>query len=393
MKETWQETFEMLYPWRGQIPVVEVAGEPYSMGREYGQQTIPIVKTVCEGFIQGLCQATRTEKARILEEARRYEKAVKEATGTVYIEEMHGLADGADVPYEDILILNCGWDLLNSLPTPETHADYMCSSLSAWGSSTTQGQMVCGHNDDGGRYIDQFLVLLRAHPAVGHDFVVPLVPGYIGYHRMWNDQGLALFGLSLENGCTDAQFAYNMPMWILQRNLAQTSASTADAVAGLVAHPPATAFNFLFADRFEDSRVVEATAGHQVIVPPSSGAQECVVTNHALVDSIKPALVLREHPSSTDYRYRVVRELLTAARGTVSVQRVKEILSSHFDVSVGRVNPSLNSPCRHGEYVGKLTGTVSSVVLEICPDHIEAQISLGNPCEGRWRHDTLPIEM
>jgi isopenicillin-N N-acyltransferase like protein len=391
MNDTWQAAFEKLYPWRGRIPVIEVAGGPYDMGREYGQQTDLLVKKVVTGFIDGLCQATRTERARIAAEAHQYEAAIQRITGTQYIEEMHGLADGAGVSYEDILVLNCGWDLLNSLPTPQTHSDYMCSSLSAWGGATTGGQVVCGHNDDGGRYIDEFLVLLKGRPADGHAFVVPLVPGYLGYHRMWNDQGVVLLGLSLEDGCTDDEFEHNLPMWILLRHLAQTCGTTPDVVEALRGAPPATAFNFLFADRSGESRIVEATARHQVVIEAQPGTQDLVLTNHALVDSIKPVLVPRDHPSSTDYRYETVRRLLTQARGTVSLETAKTILSSHYDASVGRVNPSLNSPCRHGEYEGKLSGTVSTVAIEVHADRVEAEISLGNPCEGRWRHDTLAL--
>jgi len=392
MPDRWQLAFEQLYPWKGTMPVIEVSGEPYRLGREQGEQTRPIVKLISRGFIDSLCVATKLDKQGILKEAHRYEQAIQDQTGMDYIEEMHGLAAGAAVPYEDILVLNCGWDLLNSLPTPETHPGYMCSSLSAWGPSTADGRMICGHNDDGARYIDQFLVLLQAHPSVGHDFVAPLVPGYIGYHRMWNDQGVVLLGLSLENGCRDSEFEYNMPMWVLQRYLTQTAGSTADAITQLKAHPPATAFNFLFADR-TDSRIIEATAKHQVVISPPAGEHDLVLTNHALSDNIKPALVMRDYPSSTHYRYQTVSQLLSETRGTANMDTVKAILSSHFDASVGRVNPSLDSPCRHGEYEGKLTGTVSSIVIEILPDHIKAEISLGNPCENRWVRLTMPLQV
>ncbi len=392
MSDRWQLAFEQLYPWKGTMPIIEVSGAPYQLGREQGEQTKPIVKLVCRGFIDGLCSATKLDKQRILTEAYRYEQAISHQTGMDYIEEMHGLADGAEVPYDDILVLNCGWDLLNSLPTPETHPGYMCSSLAAWGSSTVDGQMICGHNDDGARYIDQFLVLLHAHPAVGNDFVVPLVPGYIGYHRMWNNRGVVLLGLSLENGCRNEEFEYNLPMWVLQRYLVQTAGSTEQAVSLLREHPPATAFNFLFADRSGDSRIIEATAKHQVVVTPSVGEDTLVLTNHAVADEIKPNLVMRSMPSSTHYRYQTVRRLLNEAHGTVTVDTVKQILSSHFDASIGCIHPGLNSPCRHGEYEGKLTGTVSTIVVKIDSAQVRAEVSLGNPCEARWVTSIMPIQ-
>ena len=200
-----------------------------------------------------------------------------------------------------------------------------------------------------------------------------------------------LFGLSLENGCQDSKFEYNVPMWVLPRHLAQTATSIADAIDRLRAQPPATAFNFLFADRFGDSRIIEATAKHQVVVSPPDGETDLVLTNHAVSDKIKDALVMRDSPSSTHYRYQTVRRLLSEARGTVSMDTAKAILSSHFDALEGRISPSLNSPCRHGEYKGKLTGTVSTVVVQVDSLVVRAEVSLGNPCENRWVTSVMPI--
>jgi len=327
----------------------------------------------------------------MLEESFNYEKQILLQLGNEYVEEMQGIASGARIPYEDVLIVNCGWDLLNSLPTPETHPDYMCSAFCAWDSATENGNVVCGHNDDGARFVDQFLVFVTARPEAGYAFAAPLVPGYIGYHRMWNDRGVVLFGLAMEKGEKNSEFRHSVPMWILLRYAVQYSASSREVINILKEHLPATAFHFLVTDKNGDINIVEVTGRHIAVMKPQDAERFCVVTNHALSHEIKQYLVPRPFPTSTHFRYQTVCSLLTKHAGKINRNIAKSVLSSHYDALIGKNNPSLNTPCRHGEYEGKLSGTVSSVIIEITPTDLVSEISLGNPCENRWIISTMPL--
>ncbi len=386
----WSSLFKKAYPWQGTMPVIEISGEPYDLGFQHGKICKYMITKIADEFIQKLVEITGVEKSKIIDEALKYEKAILGQIGDEYIEEMKGIADGAEVDYKNILILNCGWDLLNSLPTPETHPSYMCSSFSSFADDTRNGNLICGHNDDGARNIDQFLVLLKATPAKGRSFAAPVVPGYIGYHRMWNDSGTVLFGLSLEKGVKDEVFDYNIPMWVLLRHLIQYKESTDEIVQGLAEYPPPTAFNFLISDKTASVKICHVAANNIVKISPEGST--AVLTNHALVDDIKPVLVMRDHPSSTDYRFQTVKRFLDGKKGKIDVKAGKEALSSHYDSSTKKYYPSANTPCSHHEYEGKMAGTVSTVVIEIKEKQLSAYISLGNPCENRWTEDVLEIK-
>jgi len=387
----WDQLRANLYPWRGTMPVIEVAGSPRKMGREYGARCAPIIEMVAEAFVQGLSQSVGLGEEALLEEAREYLPALDTPHGRRYVEEMSGIAEGSGVSYDRVLALNCGWDLLNSLPTPETHSDYMCSSFAAWGSQTREGHLICGHNDDGARFFDQFLVLLAARPEGGNAFVTPIVPGYIGYHRMWNDRGCAVLGLALEKGCPNEDFEHNVPMWILFRDLVQHSDSAAAALERLRTSPPSVPINILLSDSTGEGRLVQTTAKHRVELEPE--AETLVCTNHALDERIAAHLILHEVPSGTDHRYDGMRALVATHRGEIDIETAKAIQSSHLDSADGSLRPGVNCPCTHYEYEGRHAGTVSAVALDISETEAVAHVSLGNPCEGRWIEHVLPLRV
>ncbi len=385
----WDALREGLYPWKGTMPVIEISGSPREMGLEYGRSCAPMIRMIAEFFIPGLASLVGMPVEEVTAEALKYEKAIRATTGTAYIEEMQGIAEASEVPYEQILVLNCGWDLLGSLPTPGTHPFYMCSSFAAWGSRTEDGRLICGHNDDGSRFIDQFLVLLVARPDQGHAFVTPIVPGYIGYHRMWNDVGCVTLGLSLERGCPDDNFAHNLPWWIRFRHLIQTASSSAEMLRITKEIPPATPMNLIAVDSANGGVLLHESANHTVEVAPIDDSLVC--TNHAIDDAIVPHLMMLEHPSGTDYRYQTMRRLVDEHTGRITLETAKAIQSSHFDASEGREKPGACSPCTHYEYVGKHAGTVSTVALEVTEASVRSNVSLGNPCEGRWIEHELPM--
>jgi len=385
----WDELRANLYPWKGTMPVIEVSGSPRDMGREYGSRCAPIIRMIARSFLYGVSQAVGMEERALLEETVEYEHALEKALGGGYIEEMKGIAEGAGVQYERVLALNCGWDLLNSLPTPEGHPDYMCSSFAAWGSQTKNGHLICGHNDDGARFIDQFLVLLVARPDEGHAFATPIVPGYIGYHRMWNDRGCAVLGLALEKGCPNADFVHNVPMWVLFRYLTQYSGSATEALERLRATSPSVPINMILADGKGNGRLAQTTAKHRIELEPDEETLVC--TNHALDDRIASHLILLDHPSGTDHRYRGMRILVDGHRGRIDLAVAKRIQSSHYDSTDGAIRPGTNCPCTHYEYEGKHAGTVSTVALDVSDSRVTAHVSLGNPCEGRWIEHTMDV--
>jgi hypothetical protein len=108
------------------------------------------------------------------------------------------------------------------------------------------------------------------------------------------------------------------------------------------------------------------------------------LTNHALEEEIKRHLVLREKPSSTHYRLESITKAVKSRLGKIDYKSGTEIMSTHFDASVGAENPSGNTPCRHYEFDGRFAGTCRSAVVELGKKEMKVLVALGNPCTATW---------
>src|SRR5579875_2293490 len=128
-----------LYPWSGPIPVQSVRGKPREMGLQIG----------------------RHNKEQISEDLDQYEKKIKGCHYS-FASEMEGVADGADVGYNDIVLLNSHINILSMRGGERGLPALLCSSLAGRGSAWLDGSLVLGPNDDGIRFTDQCLILLDA---------------------------------------------------------------------------------------------------------------------------------------------------------------------------------------------------------------------------------------
>jgi len=103
-----------------------------------------------------------------------------------------------------------------------------------------------------------------------------------------------------------------------------------------------------------------------------------------LSDEIKPHLVLREIPSSTHHRFESMQKAVKARLGRIDEKAGIEIMSTHYDALTGETSPSGNTPCRHSEYEGRLSGTCRSAVVKLGKRKSILHIALGNPCVAQW---------
>jgi predicted choloylglycine hydrolase len=143
-----------------------------------------------------------------------------------------------------------------------------------------------------------------------------------------------------------------------------------------------TVFSFLLADRDQNAVIVHRSPQNMVVIRPKG--DYLVLTNHALSDEIKPHLVLRQTPSSTHYRFESMQKAVKTRFGKIDDETGIEIMSTHYDTSIGETNASGNTPCRHCEYEGRLSGTCRSAVVKLGKRKLTLHIALGNPCTAQW---------
>jgi hypothetical protein len=320
------------------------------------------------------------------------EYAIERYTESEYLDELNSTAEAADVSYEDLLLTNTNIDLMYALPSPESHVPLFCSFFSAWGNATLDGSLIAGHNDDGGRYMDQFLVLKIAKPQHGFAFVNPVVPGYLGYHSMVNSNQTFACSTGIDDVMKNSQLQMDgVPGWVLFRWLGQYSADTEDAVKRFLSVPNTTCINWCFTSAKHGTKIVEATPKHHAFASFPNKTHDWIVSaGKTLCPSLYPYLAKVKHPTMGDYRYESVKRAVGQRYGRIDSREGVEIMSDHYDSRSGEVSASENTICRHMEYAGKFAGTCRSLVVKFDSSgdktrSTEINVSLGNGCYGFWR--------
>lgn len=392
-----------IYPWRSPIPVVFVEGDNTEMGEEFGKATKNVISKVVKFNVPVLNDILNKSSIKSSDYLETAEQSIIKYTDRGYLDEIKAMAEQASVSYEDLLLTNLNIDIMYTLPTPESHYPLLpddvkesplhCSFFSAFGSATTDGSMVAGHNDDGGRYMDQFLAMKVAKPKKGKPFVSPIVPGYIGYHSVVNTSNTFACSTGISDLMkNDEMDPDGVPSWVLFRWLGQYADSTSDAVKRFTSVPNMTCINWCFTSEKEGTQIVEATPKHHAIADfPSKSNEWTVSAGRTLCPELEPYMVTVKHPVTGDYRYDSVKRAVETRLGAINFDEGINIMSDHFDSTSGLVSASENTVCRHMEYAGTFGGTVRSIVVHFNKEEskrgktTDIAVSLGNPCNGMWR--------
>ena len=104
------------------------------------------------------------------------------------IEEMKGLADGANMPYEDVLFLNTFYNL--------AHNKVLCRQIALWGERTEGGRLIHGRNLDWFDYPGGLLrknnLILNVQPPEGIEYLTLTWPGMSAVLTGTNRAGLTV---------------------------------------------------------------------------------------------------------------------------------------------------------------------------------------------------------
>ena len=97
-------------------PLVEISGSPRERGRQYGEQAAERVRLGIEHYSAQLTGSNLTADG-IKSLVRHFEPTI-DAFDATYLEEMRGIADGAGVAFESVVLLNARTEILKLAQTP-----------------------------------------------------------------------------------------------------------------------------------------------------------------------------------------------------------------------------------------------------------------------------------
>jgi isopenicillin-N N-acyltransferase-like protein len=353
------------------FPLIETEGGARERGRQYGEAARERVGRSVEAYDAVFAHYAGWQKAQVRAEAERFRAPIVEF-GAKYMEEIEGIAEGADAHVSDILAMNVRTEIMFSaearrLATPPAE----CSSF-AVSPSRSGGGLLIGQNWDWLEHAAETTVVLRARQDDGPAFVTVVEAGLLAKAGM-NDAGLGIATNMLVSDSDDG--SSGIPYHVLLRALYDAPGLPA-ALLALKRGRRSSSANYLLA--FDDVAVdIEAFPGGHAdmyLNYPEDGL--LLHFNHYCATEHRPHDVSMMIAPSSPFRQVRAEELIGAADGPLDRRFWERLLADHSmfpDSICHHPEPAVTNPPERA-------ATVTTVLME--PSTGRLWIASGFPCEA-----------
>jgi len=344
------------------LPIIEIKGNPRERGRQQGEGARPQILNALTLYREILPQEMKIIWEEGLREARKFLPYSEEAFPH-FVEELRGIAEGANVPFEDVWTLNCYEGLAYC-----RQEVWGCTSVAVRNDHTADGHVLLAHNEDWNSVDRDNVYLMRVEPDDG--------PAFIGmtYGPLLVNIGLNAEGIGVAiDSVYPTDVRVGVPRILCSRAVLNAR-TIGEAILASVSKLRAGGYNYLLADASGELYSVETSATTHDILYGEEGW--LVHTNHYL----SPKMQALEEPGTyagTHVRLNRARRLLQAQLGEMTVESFQTLLRDHINWP--------NSICTHEDptdlpYERGLT--LVSLVMDLTKRVMWA--APGPPCEGEY---------
>ena len=213
------------------FPLIEVSGSSYQMGYQHGAQAADLIQK----YMLWIEKLTGKPRDWLCHNAIAF-LPMMEALSRAFVEEVRGLADGADISFEEAVLCQA-----------RAEAGHLheggCTGFALTGSATVNGSPLAGQNQDLEPEYADVAILLHVKPADGRPrALIFTFAGQLGYSGM-NQYGLAHFA----NALYDCQWRPGLPHYPLKRVMLEQR-TIEDCVKLLKRHRTCSAANVVMCD-------------------------------------------------------------------------------------------------------------------------------------------------
>jgi isopenicillin-N N-acyltransferase-like protein len=301
------------------LPVVNIKGSHCEMGQQIGEFAREMIKQSLENA-QALIRSTYAvlelnwEGAKI--QARKYIPFAQERYPQ-YVEEMEGIAQGADVAFDDLAVLNA----MEAVTMDALHLT-KCTSFAVNGDCTADGHVLVGHNEDWLPEDESNVYLIHAEPNDDPPFLAMTYGGLIP------NIGFNAFGIAQ---CCDSVYPTDsrigIPRLVVSRAVL-ASKSPADAIRNAILPRRAAGYNHLIAVESGEMYNVEVSARKFAILYADDNY--IAHTNHYLDPGMQAIESEPDELIGTRVRYfRTIRLLKQTRKHTL--KSLQEIQRDHIN--------------------------------------------------------------
>jgi isopenicillin-N N-acyltransferase-like protein len=330
------------------------------MGLQYGKTRARAIRGAVETTYRITKYYNRLSEKTCREAARRW-APVLEAEAPALSAEMAGIAEGAHLYYEDILVLNFhGRDLAGG-----------CTMVHIGGDMTEDGRTLTGQTVDWTPSLARYYHVVIRRPTRGLDTIQYTLAGVVGLVGK-NEKGTSVFMNIL---LTSEKIQVGVPAYPLLRLMMEQEDAT-KAVDLLKSKKRASPFNYMVSDAAGGAYNIEAGPTSLTAVP--MGSRWYVHTNHCQCEPMRKfdAYTRVTGSGETLSRYNRMREMLADARpGEMSLDGAFNLLKDHAGYP--------DSICRHPRLQSPAEGRMKSVGAVFSRQGESGLwVAQGNPCES-----------
>lgn len=342
-----------------QFPFIEVHGSPRERGRSYGAAAAVRVERGIRHYLRQFAEygldgrAIRGHVEAYLPRIRAYDADL--------VDEMMGVAEGAKVDFDSVVLLNARTELLHEAREVarrarelERHAPDGCTGVVVQPKATADGAMIHALNWDWKAECAETAVVLHVRRDDGPDVLTFAEAGAVARAGL-NSAGLAITANYIES---DRDFEKaGIPLALLRRK-ALESETFAGAIEVVVSTEKLMSNNLILSHKDGVAIDFECAPSEAFAIYPKDGL--LVHANHwtstAGLSKYRDVGILNT-PDSL-YRDLRVKDLLTPKLGSVTKQDVVEALRDDF----GAPYAVCRAPLENSR--GDLTATVATLVID-----------------------------
>lgn len=334
------------------FPFIEVSGTPRNAGLQYGRKAADRIHRSI-AIYRRLFAAKGIDWEQARGAAPRFAARIDRVYPRI-AEEMRAIAQGADVPFEDIVAINARTELLHECfgKTRESAEDIDgCTGAVVLPGTTREGHMIHAQNWDWRDECVESSIVLKMVPDVGPSMLIFGEAGVMACVGL-NNAGLAVTTNHLE--CEGEGKREGLPNPVVRRQvLAQCGLGP--AIETVLKAERGSSCNFLISHREGEAVDLEATPDQVFWLTPEDDL--LVHANHFVSPTARATVRDRGLLTSADslYRDNRVRRYLSRDRGRVTLSTIQAAFQDRF----GAPHAVCRSPMS-----GKVSATVATIIMD-----------------------------
>lgn len=350
------------------FPLIEISGTPEIRGQQYGRQAAErIYKGI--GHYTSQLEALGLDRKELATVIRDYLPVI-EAFDPAYVTEMHGIAAGADIAFEDVMLLNARSEVLKLAANPALRESLIgagdvdgCTGVIVMPEATEDKVILHAQNWDWKLECAETAIVLRIRRDDGPDILTFTEAGALARSGL-NSAGIALTANYLESNLDYQTIGVPLPL-IRRKILEQQHLALAFRAAYVTAKSGSN--NMMISHRDGMAINFECAPNETFLLHATNGM--IVHANHWLSTVALCKLKDIGIASTPDTLYRDirVRQQLQMHNGSINIKRIKDALLDDF--------ASPWSVCRppRMNLTSNLSATVATIVID--PTNTSMQVA------------------